>query len=162
MGEFYNPFLVLLSVFIGVFSTYTAFILAERMSEKKRLNKAGWIYIISIIFGMGFFSMHFMGVMAERNHPEYTYDPVLLCLSLVSVVMASFFAFSMLFLTAVSKTKIILSSFIMGLGLSSFHYIATLAMRQAVIIHITSFSFLLSIVISILFSIYQSYYSLTD
>ena len=55
MGEFYNPFLVLLSVFIGVFSTYTAFILAERMSEKKRLNKAGWIYIISIIFGMGFF-----------------------------------------------------------------------------------------------------------
>ncbi|WP_394239543.1 EAL domain-containing protein [Niallia oryzisoli] len=152
MSEFYNPFLVLLSVFIGVFSTYTAFILAERMSEKKRLNKAGWIYIISIIFGMGFFSMHFMGVMAERNHPEYTYDPVLLCLSLISVVMASFFAFSMLFLTAVSKTKIILSSFIMGLGLSSFHYIATLAMRQAVIIHITSFSFLLSIVISILFS----------
>ncbi len=152
MNNSYSPFLELISVFIGIFSIYTAFILAERIIDKRRSNRTGWIYTVSFIFGLGFFSMHLIGELAEKASFAYTYDLVQLFLSLVIAVLSSFFAFSILFLTTVTKRNLIQSTLILGLGLNVFHYTATMAIKQAVIIHFTSFFFILSLVLSILFS----------
>jgi len=152
MNDSYSPFLELISVFIGIFSIYTAFILAERIIDKRRSSKTGWIYTVSFIFGLGFYSMHLIEELGENNHFAYTYDLVQLFVSLVIAVLSSFFAFSILSVTTVTKRKIIQSTLMLGLGLNAFHYTATAAIKQAVIIHFTSFFFFLSLVLSILFA----------
>ncbi|MFD1031455.1 EAL domain-containing protein [Metaplanococcus flavidus] len=147
-----SPFLMILSVVIGIVSSYTALILAERMLDRRRSGQLIWMFSGSLVMGMGIFSMHFIGMMAFHLHSPLTYNPFLLFASLAAAVFASFIAFYILHVISVNKIKVMASGFFIGIGIVATHYIGMLAIIKPVELQFNSFYFVLSILVAMVFS----------
>lgn len=151
-NEFASPFLIMLSVIIGIISSYTALVLVERMSDGRKSRKIIWGFSGSLVMGMGTFSMHFIGMMAFHLSSPLTYHSVLLFASFAAAVLASLIAFSILHIESASKFRVIASGFFIGIGIVGMHYIGMLAIREPVSLQFNLYYFSLSILIVLIFS----------
>ena len=149
-----SPFLVTLSVVIGIISSYIALILLERMSDQQRKRQIYWVFFGSVVMGMGIFSMHFIGMMAFQSNSLVVYDPLLLFISFVAAIIASFSAFYILYLKSVTKLKVFLSGVTIGTGIVLMHYIGMFAIILPVPLQFDLFYIVLSILTAIIFSIF--------
>ena len=140
-----SPFLIILSIIIGILSSYTALIMVERISDQNRSRQIIWIFSGSIVMGMGIFSMHFIGMMAFHIGSPLTYHPFLLFVSLFAAIIASFSSFYILHVKLVTKAKVVLSGFTIGTGIVSMHYIGMMAIAEPVNLQFNFNYFILSI-----------------
>ena len=151
--ESISPFLILLSISIGIISSYITLILIERMSDQERKNKIYWVFFGSVVMGMGVFSIHFIGMMAFYLDSPLMYDPLLLFASLFAAILASFASFYILYLNSVTKLKIFFSGAIIGTGIVFMHYIGMLAIIEPTPLQFDLYYVFLSVFIAIGFSI---------
>src|SRR5688500_3154631 len=81
VGEF-QPMLVVVSILIAVFASYTALDLAGSVSHARGRARAAWLTGGSVALGVGIWSMHFVGMLAFRM-PGMTiaYDALLVAAS---------------------------------------------------------------------------------
>jgi diguanylate cyclase len=152
MQASYSPLLIILSVFIGIISSYTALTLVERISINNRRKKIMNLLFASLIMGKGVFSMHFVGMLALHSHVLITYDPTMIMVALMVSVVSSFATFYLLSLQSLNIINAGVSGFITGIGIVLLHYIAMLAIEEPIKIDFRSIYFILSILISLVFS----------
>ncbi|XQY92258.1 bifunctional diguanylate cyclase/phosphodiesterase [Metabacillus sp. HB246100] len=116
----YDFFLTGISILPAIFASFLAFYIANRT------NTSHWPYLVSgISMGLGISSMHYVGMAAMKMDASYVYKPVIFTISVliaitVSYVALSIFSNSKRFVD--TQLKKLITSIIMGLGISSMHY----------------------------------------
>ncbi len=94
----YNTLLVLLSIVVAIFVSYTALSLSARLARAKDGgNASAWVAGGAIAMGGGICAMHYSGMAAIDVVPMITYEPVLLATSVAIAVGASFAALWLFF-----------------------------------------------------------------
>src|SRR3984885_11478674 len=91
----YNSWLVLLSILVAIFVSYTALSLSARVARAKNgANTGMWVVGGALAMGCGIWSMHFIGMLAFSLPIPLTYDLGLTVASLVIAIAISGFALS--------------------------------------------------------------------
>jgi NO-binding membrane sensor protein with MHYT domain len=119
----YNSWLVLLSILVAIFVSYTALSLSARVAYAKNTANTGmWVVGGALAMGCGIWSMHFIGMLAFSLPIPLTYDLGLTVASLVIAIAISGFALSVASNPEISLTQLSFSAAIMGAGISAMHY----------------------------------------
>ncbi|WP_226037968.1 sensor domain-containing diguanylate cyclase [Aquibacillus saliphilus] len=149
----YNYPITLISFFIAVIACFTSIELLGRVLSNVR-NKVRWVLASSITMGTGTWTMHFTGMLAFEPSVPIVYDGIYTTLSLIIPILTSFFAFYLTTVTfkQLNYKSLFLSATILGLGLSSMHYIGMRGMKiEAYIEHnyiLVMFSILIALIAS--------------
>jgi diguanylate cyclase len=120
----YNSLLVLLSILVAIFVSYTALSLAARVARAKdgSENTGLWVAGGALAMGCGIWSMHFIGMLAFSLPIPLSYDIGLTVASLVIAIAISGFALSVATSPEISMVQLSVSAVIMGAGISAMHY----------------------------------------
>ncbi len=119
----YNTLLVLLSIVVAIFVSYTALSLSARVARAKDGGNTGtWVAGGAVAMGCGIWSMHFIGMLAFSLPIPLTYDLGLTIASLVIAIAISGFALSVASNPEISLPHLTVSAAIMGAGICAMHY----------------------------------------
>lgn len=127
----HNPALILLSILIAIFASYTALDLTNSVTTAKGKLKWLWLAGGSLAMGVGIWSMHFIGMLAFSVHglPIY-YDVPLMMLSIVVAVIASALALYIVSSREPTVGTYTAGSVTMGTAIAGMHYIGIWSMRM--------------------------------
>ncbi len=145
----YNIWLVLASLLIAMFASYTALDMARRVSETKGRAAQWWLFGGSSAMGIGIWSMHFLGMLAFTLPVPMGYDPLITLLSLLIAIASSAFALWVVCRESLSWSRLSLGSLLMGGGICTMHYTGMAAMRMHPGIHYIPSLLILSVVIAV-------------
>jgi len=126
----YHPYLVVLSVLVACFASYTALDLGGRVGAARGHARRIWLATAAITLGGGIWSMHFIGMLAFVMPIPMSYDVGLTALSLAVAIFATFAGFYVINRHSASTLRLILSGVFMGLGIIAMHYTGMAAMRE--------------------------------
>lgn len=116
---YYNSKIVLLSMIVSIVGTGSAFM----FMKTDRI----WLFVSSLLMGLGIVCMHYLGVEAMKESFYIMYDPISKLLSVTVAIGASCGALWLLFFFhhghEISFKWRLLSSILIGLGISVTHYI---------------------------------------
>ena len=70
----YDPWLVCLSIIVAILVSYTALVLAVRVSNANRASARLWLGGGAVAMGGGIWSMHFVGMLAFSLPISLSYD----------------------------------------------------------------------------------------
>lgn len=152
MFENYNIPLVFLSFGIAFLASYAAVDLALRMNSATGRARKFWHVSGSIALGVGVWGMHFIGMLAFKLPVSVTYDIFLTFISFLPAVLASTVVLWVMSRSDLRWPVLFLSSVIMGIGISSMHYVGMLAMRIVPSVQHDALLFILSFVVAIVVS----------
>lgn len=127
-GEYSIP-LVILSIVIALGASYTALFINKQIQSNSFFHQFIWLTLASLAMGLGIWSMHFIGMSAFMLPIPMTHNTSLTIVSAIPAVLASFFAF---YLANRKNKRIrthIAASILMGLGISTMHYLGMAAME---------------------------------
>ncbi|MDH5183497.1 MAG: diguanylate cyclase [Gammaproteobacteria bacterium] len=152
----YNIPLVSLSIAISILAAYIAI---EFSGTAWRVNnhthKKRWLSLSALSFGLGIWSMHTIGMFAYKLPIEVYYEVGLTLLSFLIAISSCYVSF---YVTDIKHTKIYVSigSLIMGLGITSMHYLGLEAMH----IHATMHHDPVQVLIATTIAIVSSWFAL--
>jgi len=149
----HNPGLVILSVLISVFASYTALDLTGRARACEGAMRAIWLAASAVAMGGGIWSMHFVAMLAFHLGMPISYDVRLTFLSFVVAVAVTGVGLSTVIHGCGRRTGLLLGGIFMGLGVASMHYTGMAAMRMQATIAYEPFLFVLSVLIAIVASV---------
>jgi NO-binding membrane sensor protein with MHYT domain len=119
----YSPWLVLASVLVAMFVSYTALNLSARVAhEKEHSRGSAWLGVGALAMGCGIWSMHFIGMLAFSLPIPLAYDISITLASLVIAVAISGFALLVASNPQLSVGQLSVAAVIMGIGISAMHY----------------------------------------
>jgi signal transduction histidine kinase/CheY-like chemotaxis protein len=127
----YDISLVIVSVLVAVFASYTALALAGRVTHSNPAAARWWIAGGAVAMGTGIWAMHFVGMLAFRLPIPLGYDLHITLLSWAIPIVVS-----ALGLWQVSRARprwslqLALSAVIIGAGINAMHYVGMAAMRM--------------------------------
>jgi diguanylate cyclase (GGDEF)-like protein len=125
----YSPWLVVLSLAVATMASYVALEVATRISASSGRTTRYWLLAGAASMGMGFWSMHFIGMLAMRTAVSISYDPVLTIASLLIAMLASGIALLTVGGGTFSRARMLGGGLLMGLGMAAMHYTGMAAMR---------------------------------
>ncbi len=145
----YDPLLIALSIVIAIVGSYTGLRLGRRLVPKSGLARKGLLSGAAITIGGGIWSMHFVGMLAVDVPVTINYDVLLTLISaLVSVLVTGIG----LFIASYGKLtapKLAVAGLLMGLGISTMHYVGMAAVRANFVMHYSGFLVAASVLIGI-------------
>lgn len=145
--------LVVLSVLIAMFGSFTALSHAERMRESKGRVASAWMAAGGITLGIAVWAMHFIGMLAFHLPIPLGYDTRLTFLSILPAIAAALLGFYLLRRPQLQLNKIIIGGCFMGVGIAAMHYTGMAALKMQPPISYTPVVFILSIAIAIIAAI---------
>ncbi len=125
----YNPALVVLSIAIAIFASYTALDLGNRVRGAASARRWSWVAGASLAMGGGIWSMHFVGMLAFHMAMPVTYGASLTVVSFLIAVGATGAAFAWVSRPGARARDVFVSGPLMGLGVAAMHYTGMAAMR---------------------------------
>jgi diguanylate cyclase (GGDEF)-like protein/PAS domain S-box-containing protein len=145
----WNGNLIVLSVLIAMFGSFTALSHAERMRESTGYQAMAWMVAGGLTLGMAVWSMHFIGMLAFHLPIPIAYDSRLTFISVLPAIAAALLGFYLLRSPKLQLKKIVIGGLFMGLGITVMHYtgMAALKMQPAISYNPTIFTF--SVVIAV-------------
>ncbi|MDH5392015.1 MAG: EAL domain-containing protein [Gammaproteobacteria bacterium] len=146
----YDYKLVLLSVLIAIFSSYTALNLISQLKRNNTRHIAHHhIGSSGLVLGLGIWSMHFVGMLAFSLPVEIHYGGSLTLLSLVVAIVATIAGLA---IANADKGLVWLVSggLLLGIGISSMHYIGMAAMQLHASMHHNTFLIILSVIVGVI------------
>lgn len=151
----HDRLLVILSVCVSAFASFTALHLADRARDGSPTTRLAWLLGAAIAMGGGaIWSMHFIGMLAFTIPTAVAYD---LDITIASLILAVMFTGCGLFMVAAARhapwRPLLLGGLLMGLGVSTMHYAGMAAMRAPAEIYYDPALAILSVVIGIVASI---------
>lgn len=127
----HDVFLIVLSVLIAMFASYTALDLTNSVTSASGKAKWLWLFGGSLAMGVGIWSMHFVGMLAFTVPGlSIYYDVPLLILSIVVAILASLFALYIVSCMEPKLTTYSIGSLVMGAAIAGMHYIGIWSMRM--------------------------------
>ena len=128
----YNSWLVLLSILVAIFVSYTALSLSARVARAKNSTNTGmWVVGGALAMGCGIWSMHFIGMLAFHLPVPVAYNIPVSMLSMLIAVIVSAIALFILRRPALKTNDLIIGSILMGIGISAMHYTGMFAMQMS-------------------------------
>ncbi|QOL50347.1 MHYT domain-containing protein [Massilia litorea] len=145
----YEPTLVMVSILVAVYASYTALSLAERVRHSHGRATYWWMAGGAFAMGTGIWAMHFIGMQAYRLPFPVGYDTGITFISWLLPVLASVLALSQISRPAPRASHFALSAVLMGIGINAMHYTGMAAMRMRPGIEYDPLLFALSVLIAI-------------
>jgi diguanylate cyclase (GGDEF)-like protein/PAS domain S-box-containing protein len=145
----WNGSLVVLSVLIAMFGSFTALSHAERMRESTGRQARAWMLAGGVTLGMAVWSMHFIGMLAFHLPIPLAYDTELTFISALPAIAAALLGFHLLRSPELQFRKVLVGGFFMGLGITAMHYTGMAALKMQPAISYDPTTFVLSVVIAI-------------
>src|SRR5712672_1910296 len=105
----HNPYLVVLSILIACFASYTALDLAGHVGTVRGLARRVWLLAAAITMGGGIWSMHFVAMLAFIMPIPMSYDIGLTALSLVVAIFVTGVGFYVISRRGPSPLRLVLS-----------------------------------------------------
>src|SRR5438445_12904809 len=124
-----DPDLVVLSILVAAFASYTALDLGARVGVARGLARRVWLVAAAATMGGGIWSMHFVAMLAFKMPFAMSYDVGLTILSLVVAIFVTSGGFYVISRQSASGRRLVLSGIFMGLGIVAMHYTAMRAAR---------------------------------
>ncbi|MFC3748878.1 EAL domain-containing protein [Paenibacillus sp. GCM10012306] len=121
--------LVIISYLIAVAASFNVLDLAGRINNTKGRRRWLWKFFGSIVMGMGIWSMHFVGMMSMNLPFPVYYDLLVVLLSVVVGIVASFVALLVLSRHKLSRGQLLGGASLFAFGISAMHYIGMYAMQ---------------------------------
>jgi diguanylate cyclase len=150
-GSFQTP-LVVLSVVVAIFASYTALSLAERVGRSHGRSVHAWTVGGALAMGSGIWAMHFLGMLAFRLPVAVGYDVPITLLSLLLPILVSGTALWRVSQPQLDGKGLLGSGVLMGLGINAMHYTGMAALRMRPGIEYEPGLFTLSVVIAVVAS----------
>ncbi len=130
----YDPLLVALSIAIAVVGAYAGLRLARRVASKSGSLRKALLSGAAVAIGSGIWSMHFIGMLAVSLPVTINYDILLTLVSaLVAILVTGLGLFTASY-GALTMRKLAFAGVLMGLGISTMHYVGMAAVRANCII----------------------------
>jgi diguanylate cyclase len=126
----YHPILVVVSIVVAIFASFTGLSLADRVRSAQGLATAGWTAGGAVALGTGIWSMHFIGMLAFQLPIPVGYDLGITGLSLLLPILVSGLALWQLRHREVAVGRLGAAALLMGLGINGMHYTGMAAMRM--------------------------------
>jgi len=145
----YDPTLVLVSVLVAIFASYTALSVAGRVKQAHGYASVVWTAGGALAMGSGIWAMHFIGMLAFSLPIPLGYDVPLTLLSLLLPVLVSGMALWQLRAPVLRPRDLASSALLMGVGINAMHYTGMAAMRMSPAIEYDPLLFALSVLIAI-------------
>jgi diguanylate cyclase len=149
---YYETPLVLVSILVAIFASYTALSMAGRVATSHGTAERLWIAGGALAMGTGIWAMHFIGMLAFRLPIPVGYDFWITFLSLVLPVIVSGLALHQVSRPELPLRRLIAGALLMGIGINAMHYTGMFAMRMAPGIRYDAALFAASVVIAIVAS----------
>jgi NO-binding membrane sensor protein with MHYT domain/two-component sensor histidine kinase len=127
----YNGWLVVVSVAVAGVASFVALDMASQVTAAQK-RAAAWAWTIggAITIGAGIWSMHFVGMLAFTLPIPMSYDIPITGVSLLLPIVVSGFGLRQASRPMVSRSRILLSGLIVGLGIVAMHYTGMAAMQM--------------------------------
>nr|CAD5916079.1 Hybrid signal transduction histidine kinase J [Planktothrix pseudagardhii] len=152
-GE-YHPGLVILSIAIAIFTSYTAFLMSQFAERVRAQHIRNTLFSLSgVAMGIGIWAMHFIGMLGFHLPCGINYDPGVTALSMVPGVAASVYAMHFITRSRPSFKVLLIAGTLFGLGIGTMHYTGMAAMRLDGLIRYNVFRFTFSIVVAIILAV---------
>ena len=148
----YQPTLVLLSILVAMFASYTALSLAMRVKATQGAAPHAWMAGGALAMGSGIWAMHFIGMLAFRLPMPLGYDPAITFVSWLLPVVVSGLALWQVRHRDIGGRHLAWGALLMGLGINAMHYTGMAGMRMDPAITYDPWLFLASVAIAILAS----------
>ena len=130
MAATYSTWLVVLSVVVAMFVSYTALNLSARVARAKELADGSlWLFGGAVAMGCGIWSMHFIGMLALSLPIPLSYDLLITLASLFIAIAISGFALSVASSPQISLVQLLVAAVVMGIGISGMHYAGMAAIQ---------------------------------
>jgi NO-binding membrane sensor protein with MHYT domain len=125
----YNPYLVVLSILVACFTSYTALDLSGHVGPARGFARRVWLVAAALTMGGGIWSMHFVAMLAFIMPIPMSYDTGLTTVSLGVAIFVTGVAFYVISRQSASPLPLVLSGIFMGLGIAGMHYAGMEAIR---------------------------------
>lgn len=145
----YDPALVLVSVLVAIFASYTALSVAGRVKQAHGAASLAWTAGGALAMGSGIWAMHFIGMLAFSLPIPLGYDVPLTLLSLLLPVLVSGMALWQLRAPLLRPRELASSALLIGVGIAAMHYTGMAAMRMSPAIEYDPWLFALSVLIAV-------------
>ncbi len=145
----YEPTLVVVSIVVAIYASYTALSLAERVRHSHGRATWWWMAGGAFAMGSGIWAMHFIGMQAFRLPFPVGYDTTITFVSWLLPVLASLLALTQINRPTPQASHFALSAVLMGLGINAMHYTGMAAMRMRPGIDYDPTLFVISVLIAI-------------
>ncbi len=126
----YTLSLVLLSYAIACFGSFVGIRMAMDLclAQGRRRN---WLHLQgAVAFGIGIWSMHFVGMLAYNTNIVHEYDPLLTSLSLIIAVLLAAGMLSFIRSGTLELKKLVPSAVLFGAAICGMHYTGMYAMKM--------------------------------
>ncbi|WP_307874856.1 MHYT domain-containing protein [Frankia nepalensis] len=126
-----NIAFVAVSIGLALAGSFAALVSAIRLSSSPKARRGRWILASAVSLGGGaIWSMHFMGMLGYHvDGRTIVYDLPLTALSLVIAVGASALGLATVASKPDSRTRLVVSGVLTGLGVAAMHYTGMAAMH---------------------------------
>lgn len=142
--------LVILSILIAMFASFTALSLATRMRASTGWMRHMWVTAAAIALGGGIWSMHFVAMLAfTMPGMVMRYDLALTLLSLALALGFTWAGFWMLSRSAMAPLRLAVAGLLISAGVLGMHYLGMAAMHMAATLRYDPFWLLLSVLIAV-------------
>ena len=146
----HNITLVVMSIAIAVFASYTALDLAARVRASVGRMRLVWLGTAAVAMGGGIWAMHFVAMLAfDMPGMEVGYDLGLTLMSLLTAIAVTGIAFFVMARSDRSLRRLLAAGLFMGLGVVAMHYMGMAAMRMTAAISYDRLWFSISFLIAI-------------
>ncbi|PHS24091.1 MAG: bifunctional diguanylate cyclase/phosphodiesterase [Methylophaga sp.] len=147
LEQTYSIPLVVLSVFIAIVSSFTAFGVAERIyASSQKAYKIAWTLFGALTMGFGIWAMHFIGMLALSLPVPVVYDVTTTLISVIPAIAASVVVLWMMAKPLYTRINLLRDGLLLGSGIGLMHHLGMSAMRMDATLYHDPFLFYLSLI----------------
>jgi len=149
----YSIPLVLLSIGIAIFASYTALFVSQLASQTDdKLIRQTLIAIGGVTLGIGIWSMHFVGMLGFSISCGISYDPLITAFSMIPGILAGIFSIHIINLQNNQRSwqSHTLGGLVFGSGVGLMHYSGMAAMQMDAFLRYEPKLFVLSILVAVI------------
>jgi PAS domain S-box-containing protein len=149
LAGLYNPWLVLLSVVVAIFTATLALQMIDFAARGPSRLRAAAIATGTLALGSGVWAMHFIAMLAFNLCVAVDYDPSITILSMLPSLAASAVALRIVAKPQISGADLLAGGILVGGGIGAMHYVGMAAMRMEPALRYDPWFFALSIVVAV-------------
>jgi signal transduction histidine kinase/CheY-like chemotaxis protein len=149
---YYDIRLVILSVAIAILAAYAALDLAGRITAARGTRRIPWLCGGALAFGIGIWTMHYIGMAAFHLPVEIQYDYPTVLASMLAAVVSSGIALYIVSRKTMGWVAAVAGALLMGSGIASMHYMGMAAMRLRATCSYSPVLVSLSVIVAIVIS----------
>jgi PAS domain S-box-containing protein len=149
----YNPWLVLLSVVVAVFTATLALQMVDFAARGARGLRTAAIATGTVALGSGVWAMHFLAMLAFNLCVAVDYDPLITGISMLPSIAASAVALKIISKPSISRADLLAGGVLVGGGIGAMHYVGMAAMQMGPALRYDPGFFALSIVVAVVLAV---------